>query len=75
MNQQAMAIVIAGALIAAAIMLTNHWTAINSQFLLNRWTGTITYCSTPSSENYEVHCPAERPLNPSEWESVPGQSR
>jgi hypothetical protein len=44
MNQQAAAIVIAGALIAAAIALTNHWALHQdggSTLLLNRWTGTV----------------------------------
>ena len=46
MNQQAAAIVIAGALIAVAIMVTNRWTLVSTPnsvrtdaLLLNRWTG------------------------------------
>ncbi|MGA8551798.1 MAG: hypothetical protein WB678_16350 [Stellaceae bacterium] len=35
-----LAIIIAGALIAAAILITNHWAAYpNGE--LNRWTGTV----------------------------------
>jgi len=49
MNHQAAGIVIAGALIAVAIMLTNHWTLVPTQgggalvdaLLLNRWTGAL----------------------------------
>lgn len=51
MNQQAVAIIIAGALIAAAIALTNHWTLVaqhneNSTLILrlNRWTGSVVEC-------------------------------
>jgi hypothetical protein len=45
MNQQPVAIIIAGALIAAAITLTNHWALVavhsegsNLMLRLNRWT-------------------------------------
>jgi hypothetical protein len=52
---QAIGIIIAGALVAAAIMFTNHWTlSSNGAFLLNRWTGTVTSCvirtTTPTSQ-------------------------
>ena len=57
MNLQAAAIIIAGALIAGAIALTNGWEmvyfnagsqgakAIHSALLMNRWTGIITICA------------------------------
>jgi hypothetical protein len=49
MNQQAAAIVIAGALIAGAIMLTNHWSfhqgaGASFNVRLNRWTGAVETC-------------------------------
>jgi hypothetical protein len=60
MNQQAVAIIIVGALIAGAIALTNHW-AFTSHgegaigFLLNRWTGTVYFCTPLPS--FEMSCP------------------
>jgi hypothetical protein len=60
MNQQGIAIVIAGALIAAAIALTNRWaiqigpdggTAVR----LDRWTGTVVVCA-PQPPNLELRC-------------------
>ena len=44
-------IILAGALIAASILLTNHWELTNSPMgiegvgRLNRWTGTIEVCA------------------------------
>jgi hypothetical protein len=64
MNQQAAAIVIAGALIAVGIMLTNHWTLISTPnsvktdaLLLNRWTGIVEEC-VPGSSVGTLHCGA-----------------
>ena len=64
MNRQAAAIVIAGALIAVAIMLTNRWTLISTPnsvrtdaLLLNRWTGTVEEC-VPGSSVGTLHCGA-----------------
>jgi hypothetical protein len=59
MSQQAVAIVIAGALIAAAIMLTNHW-AVGAYgpgplVRMNRWTGTAFICRPETG--YEMSCP------------------
>jgi hypothetical protein len=61
MYQQVVAIVIAGALIAAAIALTNHWAVQGGQsgvppLLLNRWTGTVVMC-TP--HNGHLRCPGK----------------
>ena len=42
------AIVIAGALVAAAILFTNHWAFAwgdGASYRLNRWTGTIVLCA------------------------------
>jgi hypothetical protein len=49
MIQQPGAIIIAGALIAAALALTNHWTLVQAGdggtiMLMNRWTGTVLVC-------------------------------
>jgi hypothetical protein len=51
---QSIAIIIAGALIAVAIMLTNHWTllapdqsTLGDALLLNRWTGAVVACRHP----------------------------
>jgi hypothetical protein len=67
MNQQAVAIIIAGALIAAAIALTNHWAlvAVRAEsgdliLRLNRWTGNIVNCVgliNPKRDVWEVTCP------------------
>jgi hypothetical protein len=46
MNQP-IAIVLAGALIAGAILITNHWAlgvAAELPVLMNRWTGNIVWC-------------------------------
>src|SRR5262249_23665155 len=66
MNQQAAAIVIAGVLIAGAIMLTNRWTLISTPnsvrtdaLLLNRWTGIVDEC-VPGSAVGTLHCGAPR---------------
>jgi hypothetical protein len=64
MNQP-IAIIIAGALIAAAIMVTNHWTLYTAgndfvSFLrLNRWTGSIVVCGgyPRTQARWEVPCP------------------
>ena len=51
MNQQAIAIIIAGALIAGAIALTNHWELVSPGILrLNRWTGTVVWCDQGRDE-------------------------
>jgi hypothetical protein len=42
------AIVLAGGLIAAAILLTSHWSVTGfggGTVLLNRWTGEVVWCS------------------------------
>ena len=57
MNQQ-IATIIAGALIAAAIALTNHW-ELQGGLLLNRWTGTVFLCS-PNAATREMSCPPVR---------------
>jgi hypothetical protein len=64
-NQQAAAIIIAGALIAAAIALTNHWelrvAGDSNTLLLNRWTGTITICGGVKQPGWETTCPPTFP--------------
>jgi hypothetical protein len=68
MNQQAIAIIIAGALIAAAIALTNHWElqSGDSFVRLNRWTGAIVLCLPvqpgATAMEMEFHCPRKVPL-------------
>ena len=63
MNQQAIAIVIAGALIASAIALTNHWAlytlgdSLAPVLRLNRWTGNIVACGGMLQPGWELHCP------------------
>jgi hypothetical protein len=57
---QPIAIIIAGALIAVTIMLTVYWTFNSTQFLLNRWTGTVTYCNVRSG-GWDVECPPPPP--------------
>ena len=64
MNQQAIAIIIAGALIAAAIALTNHWALVQtgdpgSSLLvrLNRWTGVVVICGGSVQPGWEMPCP------------------
>jgi hypothetical protein len=68
MNQQAVAIIIAGGLIATAIALTNHWALVAQHFeagdvilRLNRWTGSIVNCvGLPNKRDvWEVTCPPE----------------
>ncbi len=45
MRQQPVAIVVASALIAAAIALTNHWTgAPPASLRMDRWTGRVLFC-------------------------------
>jgi hypothetical protein len=58
MNQQAVAIIIAGVLIATAVALTNHWAFDPGGYLLNRWTGTVVVC-TPNLATREMSCPAQ----------------
>jgi hypothetical protein len=68
MNQQAVAIVIAGVLIAAAIMVTNHWTLSmtagenwRQTLRMNRWTGSIVQCGPSAAAPFELRCPIELP--------------
>jgi hypothetical protein len=78
MNQQAIAIIIAGALIAAAIALTNHWALVahNENLLrLNRWTGVVGMCveAKPVAKGTEAYDPktGERlMLRNNEWVNV-----
>jgi hypothetical protein len=56
MNQQAAAIIIAGALIAAAIVFTNHWEVVTGGMRMNRWTGTIIVCNWVRNGD-ELKCP------------------
>jgi hypothetical protein len=70
---QPIATIIAGALIgvliAAAIMLTNHWALVvdpdtsgpTTALRLNRWTGTVVICGG-ARPNWEMPCPTEFPL-------------
>jgi hypothetical protein len=73
MNQAA-AIIVAGGLIAGAIVLTNHWEVIGTDrtLRLNRWTGTIVACgplglppSLGGKLNWELPCPSPIPLGES----------
>jgi hypothetical protein len=67
MNQQAVAIIIAGALIAASIALTNHWAMVAQHIeagdvilRLDRWTGSIVNCVgliNQKRDVWEVTCP------------------
>ena len=66
MSQQAVAIIIAGALIAAAIALTNHWALVAQHrgedmtpliLRLNRWTGTVVVCGGLRQPGWEMPCP------------------
>jgi hypothetical protein len=67
---QAIAIIIAGALIAAAIALTNHWTihpaVPGTVLLLNRWTGTVVFCTgiQPSFAGFVICSPVVPPKAP-----------
>ena len=56
------AIIIAGALIAAAIAWTNHWSFDpgpqgGSASLLNRWTGRVIVCGGNVLPGWEILCP------------------
>jgi hypothetical protein len=56
------AIIIAGALIAAAIALTNHWSFDpgpqgGTATLLNRWTGRVVACGGHVLPGWEIPCP------------------
>ena len=56
------AIIIAGALIAAAIALTNHWSFDpgpqgGTATLLNRWTGRVIVCGGHVLPGWEIPCP------------------
>jgi hypothetical protein len=55
MNQPT-ATIIAGALIAAAIALTNHWSLAADGRLLNRWTGTVFLCGQSPTQD-TLLCP------------------
>ena len=58
MSQQ-IATITAGALIAAAIALTNHW-ELGSGGLLDRWTGAVFLCGpvgSPPAKVTELACP------------------
>jgi hypothetical protein len=66
MNQQAVAIIIAGALIAASIALTNRWAMVAQHIeagdvilRLDRWTGSIVNCVglVNRKDVWEVTCP------------------
>jgi hypothetical protein len=52
------AIIIAGALIAGAIMLTNHWAlgpfGAHPPVLMNRWTGTVVFCRLEPPERERI---------------------
>ena len=68
MNQQTGAIIIAGALIAASIALTNHWTITvldpsppSTVLRLNRWTGSVVLCGGLRQPTWEIPCPVEFP--------------
>jgi hypothetical protein len=76
MNQQAVAIVIAGALIAAAIALTNHWSLIGDPgsspltlVRLDRWTGTVVMCGASVLPGWEIPCPVVGPVPPPSWQT------
>jgi len=50
------AIIIAGALIAAAIMVTNHWQIVSPATVkLDRWTGDAYLCGANSDR--KLNCP------------------
>jgi hypothetical protein len=65
------AIMIAGALIASAIMFTNHWqigVAPGQVYRLDRWVGTVTACNAAPGGNGNMEmftpggaAPCERP--------------
>jgi hypothetical protein len=63
-----LAIIIAGALIAAAIALTNHWSfhPVSTAggvgvYRLNRWTGDTALCVAPAAD-WKVPCSVELPI-------------
>lgn len=70
------AVIIAGALIAAAIALTNHWSLIGDPSSpgnregtmlarLDRWTGSVVICAPPGLlPGWKVPCPIEGPVPP-----------
>jgi hypothetical protein len=56
------AIIIAGALVAAAIALTNHWSFYPAPqgglaYRLNRWTGGVIVCGGTVQPGWEIPCP------------------
>jgi hypothetical protein len=57
---QSIAIFVAGVMIAAAILLTNHWSVIQGDYatgrmlLLNRWTGSFGFCTTDTRSPVEL---------------------
>jgi hypothetical protein len=62
--KQSVAIIIAGGLIAAAIMFTNHWSLVvlhpdspSDALRLNRWTGTVILCGGLREGTWEMPCP------------------
>lgn len=67
-------ILLAGALVAAGIALTSHWSIAPvgagrlGALRLNRWTGDIVWCW-----HTEVQPPARIECTASEWISVPNQ--
>jgi hypothetical protein len=63
-RELALAIIIAGALIAAAIALTNHWSFDpgpqgGTATLLNRWTGRVIVCGGHVLVGWEIPCPVQ----------------
>jgi hypothetical protein len=60
----AAATLIAGALIGAAIMFSNHWTMVHvpgdppSALRMDRWSGTITFCTGLRTPGI-MKCPIE----------------
>jgi hypothetical protein len=50
-------VIIAGALVAAAILFTNHWAFAwgdGASYRLNRWTGTIVMCPPKSRDRASI---------------------
>jgi hypothetical protein len=84
MNQQTAAIIIAGALIAAAIALTNHWDILGNPdgspltlVRLDRWTGKVVLCGAAGGflPGWEIPCPVPfGPVPPSSLAPTPSPS-
>lgn len=56
------AIVAGAAMIAAAILVTNHWQIAGGQaqvFRLNLWTGTVTPCGVSDRAGEQLPCEAK----------------